>query len=88
MVHNIKVEVGAERHLFWHMEDNLVPLINSHRVRELNVPVLDFKVYVFPRSVSVSTLREVHVHVRVLHSDGVTLFSDFSCTCADSWCFI
>ena len=87
MVHNIKVEVGAERHLFWHMEDNLVPRINSHRVRELNVLVLDFKVYVFPSAVSVSTLRKVHIHIRVLHGNGVTLFSDFSCTCANGWCF-
>ena len=87
VVHNVKVEVGAERHLFRHMEDNLVPWINSHRVRELNVLVLDFKVYVFPSAVSVSTLRKVHIHIRVLHGNGVTLFSDFSCTCADSWCF-
>ena len=87
MVHNVKVEVGAERHLFWHMEDNLVSRINSHRVRELNVLILDFEVHVFPRAVSVSTLREVHVHVRVLHGNGVTLFSDFSCTCADGWRF-
>ena len=87
MVHNVKVEVGTERHLFRHMEDNLVPWINSHRVRKLNVLVLDFEVYVFPRSVSVSTLRKVHVHIRVLHGNGVTLFSDFSCTCANGWCF-